>query len=281
MVTDTQQANSKSKRREGYIHDYKSAHAQKVVGVRTAAVHGEFFIPYLHSGMKLLDCGCGPGTITIGLAEAVAPGEVVGVDIEASQVDTANSKAAELGISNLRFETGNAYELTFGDNTFDAVFAHALITHLREPAKALKQMHRALKTGGIIGLRSNDWAGAIIAPTDPILETALKLYLKFRQHNGGDPYIGRRLRALSREAGFVDTRASASYEYWGTTEATRSFLDVFLSELTGPMIVEQATKLGWTEQSHFEKTVIALKQWSEHPDSFFAHTWCEAVGWKK
>ena len=280
MPNNTQETDSRSGH-ESYIHDYKSAHFKKVVGERTAAVHGAFFLPYLYSGMMLLDCGCGPGTISIGLAEAVTPGQVVGIDIEANQVDTAISKADKLSISNLRFETGNVYELAFGDNTFDAVFSHGLLAHMSEPVKALKEMHRVLKIGGIIGLRSGDWAGTIIAPTDSILESAIDLYLKFRQYNGGDPFTGRRLRALLREAGFVDTKASASYEYWGTTEATRSFLEVFLSELTGPKIVEQAIKLGWTDKSHFEKTAIVLKQWSEHPDSFFAFTWCEAVGWKK
>jgi cyclopropane fatty-acyl-phospholipid synthase-like methyltransferase len=41
---------------------------------RTAAKEGAFFLPYLRPGMRLLDLGCGPGSITLGLAEAVAPG---------------------------------------------------------------------------------------------------------------------------------------------------------------------------------------------------------------
>ena len=49
---------------------------------RTANQQAAFVLPYLHSGMNLLDVGCGPGTITMGLAKVVAPGQVVGVDLD-------------------------------------------------------------------------------------------------------------------------------------------------------------------------------------------------------
>jgi 2-polyprenyl-3-methyl-5-hydroxy-6-metoxy-1,4-benzoquinol methylase len=47
---------------------------------RTASRQAAFALPYLRSGMNLLDVGCGPGTITLGLAQAVAPGHVTGID---------------------------------------------------------------------------------------------------------------------------------------------------------------------------------------------------------
>ena len=269
-----------SKPTEEYIHDYESAH-KKIIEGRTATEHGAFFLPYLHSGMKLLDCGCGPGTITIGYAEVVAPSEVIGIDFEPSQIDIAHSNAAKFGISNIKFETGDVYELPCADNNFDAVFSHGFLPHLKNPVKALKEMYRVLKFGGIVGLRSCDWNGVLIAPANPVLATALELYYKFRQHNGGDPYMGKHQRKLLREAGFVDTKASASYECWGTIEETRSFREVLISELAGPKIAEQATKFGWADNSHFEQTVASLSEWGDHPDSFFAHSWCEAVGWKK
>jgi ubiquinone/menaquinone biosynthesis C-methylase UbiE len=49
---------------------------------RTAAREGAFFLPHLRPGMRVLDCGCGPGSITVGLAAAVAPGQAVGIDLE-------------------------------------------------------------------------------------------------------------------------------------------------------------------------------------------------------
>ncbi|MCP4397870.1 MAG: class I SAM-dependent methyltransferase [bacterium] len=101
---------------EHYIHSYDAAHAKQVVRRRTAESHAAFFFPHLCAGMSLLDCGCGPGAITVGLAGAVAPGEVVGLDIEKSQIDLARSNAATLQVSSNRsvppfYERGECEQL--------------------------------------------------------------------------------------------------------------------------------------------------------------------------
>jgi ubiquinone/menaquinone biosynthesis C-methylase UbiE len=85
--------------------------AVQLLARRTAARIAGFFLPYLRAGMHVLDCGCGPGSITIGLAEVVAPGEVVGIDIEPSQITFARTHAAQQGRTNIRFEVGNVTRL--------------------------------------------------------------------------------------------------------------------------------------------------------------------------
>jgi hypothetical protein len=69
---------------ESYVHDPDGAFTCHVMAARTAANSAAFLLPHLHPGQTLLDMGCGLGTITIGLAEAVSPGEVVGSDVEES-----------------------------------------------------------------------------------------------------------------------------------------------------------------------------------------------------
>jgi 2-polyprenyl-3-methyl-5-hydroxy-6-metoxy-1,4-benzoquinol methylase len=58
--------------------------AVQIMTSRSAEDSARFFLPYLRAGMRVLDCGCGPGSITVGLAQAVTPGEVVGIDVEPS-----------------------------------------------------------------------------------------------------------------------------------------------------------------------------------------------------
>src|SRR6516164_7135292 len=76
---------------------------------RTAAGEADFFLPHLRPGMRMLDCGSGPGTITLGLAAAVAPGEVVGVDLQPVQAAAARALAAARGVAGARFLTGDLY----------------------------------------------------------------------------------------------------------------------------------------------------------------------------
>jgi ubiquinone/menaquinone biosynthesis C-methylase UbiE len=265
---------------EHYIHNYDAAHAKQVVRRRSAETHAAFFLTYLRPGMSLLDCGCGPGTITIDLAGFVSPGEAVGIDIEMSQIELARSNAAGLSSSNISFEVGSVYSLPYSDGRFDAVFSHALLEHLSDPLTILEEMYRVLKTGGIVGVRSPDWAGALISPEDDILDYAIRIYCKYRQHNGGMPFIGRRLRGLLRTAGFIRTVGSASYETWGTPEAVEAIVSVLLEEFAGSALTKQAVEMGWADDSQMAEITPAVKRWGEHPDAFFAHPWCEAVGWK-
>src|SRR5688572_17021804 len=94
---------------------------------RTATVNAAFLLPHLAPGMSLLDAGCGAGSITLGLAEAVAPGEVVGIDVSAEGIDAARSLATARDITNACFEVADACALPFEDGSFDAVFSHALL----------------------------------------------------------------------------------------------------------------------------------------------------------
>jgi ubiquinone/menaquinone biosynthesis C-methylase UbiE len=61
---------------------------------RRATTHAAFFLPHVQQGMTLLDCGCGPGTITLDFAAVVSPAAVVGIDIEPSQISLAQTQMA-------------------------------------------------------------------------------------------------------------------------------------------------------------------------------------------
>ena len=118
-----------SKNREHYTMGYGPA-ATAIMAVRTAQTHAAFFLPKLKPGMSLLDCGCGPVTITIGFAELVSPGHVVGTEIEDSQVALARENAAQRNVSNATFELANIYALPFESSSFDAVFISAVVGNL-------------------------------------------------------------------------------------------------------------------------------------------------------
>lgn len=134
-----------------------TSNATDFMSRRSVQSHGAFFMPHLTNGLSVLDCGCGPGSITLGIAELVAPAKVIGVDFGASQIEQACAAARGRGIANVEFRTADCYSLPFANSSFDRVFSHALMEHLFDPLRAIGEMHRVLMLGGVAGLCSPDW----------------------------------------------------------------------------------------------------------------------------
>lgn len=263
---------------ETYTHGY-GEQIRDNLGRRIAAEEAAVLLPHLRPGMRLLDFGCGPGSITVGLAEAVAPGEVMGVDIEPRQVEAARALAAEHGAANARFEVASVYALPFPDASFDAAFARSVLEHLADPLAALCEVRRVLRPGGVIAVRDGDWGGRVVAPPSPLVEEGYALYARLWALNGGNPNRGREHRALLREAGFGRIAASAGVEVRGTPEETRAWAAVAGAQLTRPEFVEQVVALGWADRERFGQIAAAFQAWGENPDAFQAILLCQAVAW--
>jgi ubiquinone/menaquinone biosynthesis C-methylase UbiE len=254
---------------------YSPGYGETVVGSyarRTVADQAAFFVPMLKPGMSLLDCGCGPGTITAGLAELLDPGTVVGIDIEPSQID----RARALARPNLSFQVASVYTLPFADHTFDAIFAHAVLQHLADPLDALHEMHRVLRPGGLIGVRDDDTGTMVIAPHSAKMDAVTDLLDRVIRASGGNGRVGRQHRALLRQAGFGEIVASATAQAHGTTPETaqQGEVSAALLDHMKPMIVEQ----GWASAERVEFLAGFCRDWGKGPDAFDVITWCEAVG---
>lgn len=270
-----------SDQEERYTHGHSSSVVQ-FYSSRTADLEGAFFTPHLRSGMRLLDCGCGGGSITLGLAKVVSPGEVVGIDIGEASLEHAKALAVEEGVSNIRFEIGSVYELPFPDESFDAVFSHMVLEHLNEPQRALLEMRRVLKPGGFVGIRDVDHGSQIIGPSpySALVEDLLEIYRRLWQRNGGDPYIGRRLKPMLRGVGFAVVQASASTWVLPTPEIIRPWVDAAIQRFREPDFAEEVVRLGWTDHAALKKMLAAIDSFGDDPDVFMAEMQCEAVAWK-
>jgi ubiquinone/menaquinone biosynthesis C-methylase UbiE len=269
------------KAEQEYIFGYDSDMTLKFHTSRTAETHAFWFLPYLKPGMTLLDCGCGSGSITVGLAKVVEPAQVAGIDISEAEIERARKRAAEANISNIRFETGDLYQLTFADDSFDALFSHNVLEHIPEPSKALQEMHRVLKPGGIIGVRDIDYGGFLTAPDDDgIFEHHFKVGRAYWEKTGGHPQIGRILGRLFCEAGFVDVNMSASYQVFSDPESRKLWAQQVKSNFSDPKIMNGFIKSGLINDMEADAIIKAWPDWAELPGAIHARSHCEAIGRK-
>ena len=256
-------------RHETYTHGHAPATVRQH-GLRTAEEAAAFLLPELRPGMRLLDVGCGPGSITRGLAERVAPGPVVGLDLSRETLAAARDDAAVRGLENLRYEEGSVYELPFPDDSFDVAYAHQVLQHLREPGAALREMLRVVRPGGLVAVRDVDWGTAAYWPHDPWIDRFVEVHLKTWRRNGGEPLMGRRLRALFNADAVTDLQVTAAVWCYATRSETVEWGESYAERLLTSPMGERAVEYGHASRADLEAMAAAFRAWSVHPDAFWA-----------
>lgn len=250
---------------------------------RTASFFFATLLTRLRPGMRVLDCGCGPGSITLDLAEAVAPGEVIGIDLEASQVARAEVNASDRGIANARFQVGDAHKLPFPDASFDAVCAHSVLQYLKDPWKALAEMHRVLKPGGVIAIGTGDaWE---FWPPYGALYAAYEI-IKLVVDRSGTPLgftsgNARGGKHTLQKAGFVRCEMTARCEVSDGSEPIRRFAEYEALRLEESPVYQQAIDMGLVDRRTLEFWAAEIRAWGERPDAFRYVVVCEAIGYKE
>lgn len=153
----------------------------------------------IQAGDHVLDVGCGQGVDVYQLAERVGPdGEAVGVDNSETLLDAARERGED--VSNARFELDDATELSFPDNSFDAVRAERLLLHLEDPEQAVSELVRVVRPGGRVGLVDSD-LGTTISDTPGGYSFE---FLSLEHAPARNPRIGRQLFRLAKQAGLSD-----------------------------------------------------------------------------
>jgi SAM-dependent methyltransferase len=266
-------------RHEKYTHGHAPAvvrqHAQ-----RTAEEAAAFLLPELRPGMRLLDVGCGPGSITRGLAQRVAPGQAVGLELSRETLDTARGDAAARGPANLRYEEGSVYALPFPDASFDVVYAHQVFQHLHERGAALREMLRVVRSGGLVAVRDVDWGTVAYWPRDPWIDRFVEVHQRTWRRNGGEPQMGRQLRALFNGAGLAEFRITASVWCYATPDDTIEWGESYAERLLTSPMGERVVEYGHASRADVEAMAAAFRAWARHPDALWAFTHVAALGWK-
>lgn len=281
--------------KQGYSQSTLSSHAS-----RTVHSDAVFLLPLIKPTDKILDVGCGPGTITAGFAAHAPNGSVVGIDLSESVLDNARAHVAELreagslgnsGGGNVSFRATDILAgLPWPDDTFDVVYSSQLFPHLPPPdqaLRALREMRRVLRPGGV--LASRDVAEIHWYPRRLGLERTFNP--RMLRGMGVPDFIGGRMPALLRDAGFdVDggpgegagtgVRIGAGTTVYSSPEGRKALGTGFLGRLEeGDPYRHSWTKAGISDEE-IEETKEALREWVGAEDAWYIAVQSEVLAWK-
>src|SRR3954452_16972198 len=244
---------------------------------RTAENSAGYLLGELRPGLDVLDLGCGPGTITVDLAARVAPGRVLGIEVDDVVVASARDTVAAAGASNVSIEVGDAYALDVPDASFDVVHMHQVLQHLTEPVAALSEARRVLRPNGVLGVRDSDYASFCWAPTDPWLDRWMHVYHEVTRHNGAEADAGRWLPTWVTAAAFVDVRVSSSTWTFADAEDRAWWGGLWADRVRESSFAQQAVDYGYATNDELGAIAEAFRRWADEPSAVFVVVHVEVV----
>jgi ubiquinone/menaquinone biosynthesis C-methylase UbiE len=283
--------------RQGYSASTVSNHA-----IRTVDTDAAFLLAHIKPTDRILDVGCGPGTITVGFARYATQGNITGVDVSDAVLDVAKARSDGLAggagddsptpSGAVSFVKADVLAgLPFGDNEFDIVFASQLFPHLHGAAslRALQEMRRVLKPNGILATR--DAAEIHWYPTRLQLDNLMTR--RMLRGLASEEWPGGGMPALVRAAGFyVDADGTGpevagrkSKIGVGTTvhfgaDARARFGNGLLGRLQDGDQYREAWAEAGISDSEIEDTKAALTEWMATEDAWYLGLHTEILAWK-
>ncbi|MEU3280128.1 class I SAM-dependent methyltransferase [Streptomyces antibioticus] len=236
---------------------------------RTAANSAAYLLGSLEPHQRILDIGCGPGTITADLAALVPDGQVTGVDHAAGVLDQARATAAGRALANIDFGVADVHALPYPDGSFDVVHAHQVLQHVGDPVQALREMLRVTVPGGLVAVRDSDYAAMTWYPPSRGMDDWLDLYERVARANGGEPDAGRRLKSWALAAGFTDITATSATWTFSTAEERAWWSGLWADRTLASAYAERATEGGHATEEQLTAVSRAWREWGGREDGWF------------
>ncbi len=191
---------------ETYILGHKSEAVQRLLR------QGQMLNPFtprlledagISRGMKVLDVGCGPGDVSLIVAELVGEeGSVLGVDTNASALQVAQARAQATSLKQVSFLAADIHDLPL-EQEFDAVVGRLILQHMPEPISTLRRLVSQLRPGSIVAFQEFDIPDQSDAtmPASPLWGQAINWCRYTFQRAGVELRMGMKLYSTFLAAG--------------------------------------------------------------------------------
>lgn len=252
--------------------------ARDLFNLRTVERDAALVLPHLRPGMRVVDFGCGAGSLTCGFAELVAPGEVLGFDMSEDAVLRAKALADRSGLQTVHFSVADINELELPAESIDVAHFSGVLMYLKNPERVLQSAYHCLKPGGLLIAREAQKGGDWFAgPYAESIALYFKIAVEGNRQRGGDPFLGARLPSLVGDAGFVRGESTPSYS--AGLSNVKATATAMLSVLDRSDFRTTALEYGVSAE-RFERLAHEISTWAESPDSIAAFAECTVLAWK-
>jgi SAM-dependent methyltransferase len=198
--------------------------------------------------LKVLDIGCGSGSLTVDFGIALPSASITGIDVCSAVLSSAKVFAQHQSVPNVQFQQADAHHLPFPDGSFDVVHVHQALAHFSDRKKAIKEMLRVTRKGGIVCMKEGDLTTARFWPEDKVLEECFDVIREVHGLDGGAVDAGMRLRSWVREAGVGrrKVKGSCSAVFIQTAEERRMYGGHWPGRCAAGVFRDRAIEVGVT-----------------------------------
>ena len=173
-------------------------------------------------GADVLSVGCGPGVILRSVANLDSSIRATGIDISAERLEQAKEK--NRNNSRVQFVCGDAQSMEFQSDRFDLVYCRMLLQYLKEKKRAVSEMARVCRPGGVVLLQDLDGQLLWHYPEDPAVKRTLEKVVAALATTGFDPFVGRKLFWLALNAGLTNINVQVECYHLIAGEADTNIL---------------------------------------------------------
>ncbi|CAN2040699.1 SAM-dependent methyltransferase [Candidatus Magnetomoraceae bacterium gMMP-15] len=266
--------------KDTYIHGYnqkENIRLQDQALTLVELLHSDTSFP---AETKVLEAGCGVGSQTISLARNSPNAHITSIDISEASVAEAKKRVESEGFSNVSFQQGDIFNLSFETESYDHIFICFVLEHLPNPIEALSILKKFIKPGGTITVIEGDHGSTYFHPDSKAAHKAIQCQVELQRRYGGNAMIGRELYPLLTKAAYEMVRVSPRMVYVDSSkpQLVEGFTKkTFIAMIEGVRNVAIEAEI--IDQLTFDNGIKDLYRAVEN-DGVFCYTFFKAVAKK-